>query len=97
MGKILEALLSEQLNLDRDVEAHSPECQKLLEQGEKFQKQLEEKLNDEEKQILECLVGVLFDEGVCYAQNRFVRGYQLGVLLTMEIFLEQDTFLINGK
>lgn len=34
-----------------------------------------------------------FDENCCDAHNSFVRGYRLGVLMTMEILGKQNNFL----
>lgn len=95
VGKILNAFLNDQLLLDDDTGNRTPEHQKLCDKGSELQDRLEEKLNDEEKQLLERLVDVLFDEGTCYAQSKFERGYQLGVLMTMEVFEAMDTFFIK--
>ena len=32
------------------------------------------------------------EENCCYAQSKFIRRYRLGVLMTMEVMLEQETF-----
>ena len=96
VGKILNAFLNDQLLLDDDTGNRTPEHQKLCDKGGELLERLEEKLNDEEKKLLESLVDVLFDEGTCYAQSKFVRGYQLGVLMTMEVFEALDTFIYRG-
>ena len=57
---------------------------------------LEERLNDEEKELLNCLIDTILAEGTCYAQSKFVRGYQLGVLMTAEVFEVQSTFICEG-
>ena len=56
-------------------------------------KQEEKKLNTEEKELLTELIDVIFNEGNVDAKKKFERGYRLGVLMTAEIFMEQDTFL----
>ncbi len=85
MGKILEAFLTEQLRVDSGTERKSPEHQEVSDRAEK--------LNDEEKAILTQLVDTLFDESCYDAEAKFQRGFRLGVLMTAEIFAEQDMFL----
>ena len=80
MGKILEAFLTDQLRVDSGTERRSPEHQKVSDRGYELQEKLAEKLNDEEKEMLTELVETLF-------------GFRLGVLMTAEIFAEQDMFL----
>ena len=93
MGKILEALLTEQLRVDSGTERRTPEHQALCEKSNKIQDRLAETLNDSQKAILEELVDTLFDESCCSEQLNFEQGFRLGVLITSEIFYEQDTFL----
>ena len=95
VGKILNAFLNDQLLLDDDTGNRTPEHQKLCDKGIELQEKLKEKLNDEDKKLLDRLVNVLFDEAACYAQSKYVRGYQLGVLMTMEVFEAMDTFIIK--
>lgn len=93
VGKILEAFLTDQLRVDSGTERRSPEHQEVSDRGCELQEKLAEKLNDEEKAILTQLVDTLFDEGCYDAELKFQRGFRLGVLMTAEIFAEQDMFL----
>ncbi|MBO5031798.1 MAG: hypothetical protein J6D08_07920 [Lachnospiraceae bacterium] len=93
MGKILEAFLTEQLRVDSGTDRRNPEHQELCEKGKEFQDRLGETLNDKQKAILAELVETLFDESSCAEQVKFERGFRLGVLMTAEIFTEQDIFL----
>ena len=93
MGKILEALLTDQLRVDSGTERRSPEHQALCEKGCELQDRLAETLNDKQKAMLEELVDTFFDESGCSEQVKFERGFRLGVLVTSEIFYGQDTFL----
>lgn len=93
MGKILEAFLSDQLNLDDMTGNQTTDHQKLCKEGYELHEKLKEKLNNEDKELLKRLVDILFDQGVCYAQSKYLRGYQLGVLMTMEVFEGQGTFI----
>lgn len=92
MGKILEAFLTDQLRVDSGTERRSPEHQKVSDRGCELQEKLAEKLNDEEKEMLTELVETLFDESCYDAEAKFQRGFRLGVLMTAEIFAEQDMF-----
>lgn len=49
---------------------------------------LNKKLNDEEKNIWEEMVYILFNEGCVDARKKFKYGYRLGVFITVEIFTE---------
>ena len=93
MGKILEAFLTDQLRVDSGTERRSPEHQKISDRSCELQEKLAEKLNDEEKAILTQLVDTLLDESCYDSEARFQRGFRLGVLMTAEIFAEQDIFL----
>lgn len=93
MGKILDAFLSDQLRINDVTEQRTPEHQKLCERGCELQEILEQKLNDEERELLTELVDTFYDREYMDAQKQFKRGYQLGVLMTMEVFSEQDCFL----
>ncbi|MCM1044323.1 MAG: hypothetical protein NC417_02325 [Candidatus Gastranaerophilales bacterium] len=93
MGKILDAFLSDQLRVNDVTEQRTPEHQELCERGYELQEILSQKLDDEEKKLLTELVDTLYDRGYIDAQKKFKRGYQLGVLMTMEVFAEQDCFL----
>ena len=93
MGKILEALLTEQLRVDSGTEQRTPEHRALCKKSGTLQDALAETLNDKQKELLEELVETLFDESSCNEQVKFERGFRLGVLITSEIFYGQDIFL----
>jgi len=97
MGKILEAFLDEQLCVDAVIDKRSPKHQKLCERAYELKMKLEGILNDEGKEFLEQLMETTSEENNCYAQSKFLRGYQLGVLMTMEVMAEQDKFLYNEE
>lgn len=97
MGKILQAFVSDQLHVEPLWEKRTRHYQFLCDQSEKLQEKLAEKLNDEEKKLLTKLTDTICDECYCEMMNKFERGYRLGVLMTMEVFLEQDSFLGNDE
>jgi sugar-specific transcriptional regulator TrmB len=93
MGKILKAFLTNQLRVDSGTEGRSPEQKRLCDRESELQDKLAEKLNDEEKEILTELVDTIFEESCYDEQNKFERGSRLGVLITAEVFAEQNIFL----
>lgn len=93
MGKILDAFADGRLCVEEEVEHRSREHQWFSEKTCRLQEELEERLGDEDRELLGDLVDTVFEECCCYAQSRFVRGYQLGVLMTAEVYDQQDTYL----
>lgn len=97
MGKILEAFSDKQLLVNAVTEKRPPAHQKYCEQVCAFHKELEEKLNEEQAGLLEQLLDAMENEHNCDAQNRFIRGYSLGVLMATEVMEERDRFLIEEE
>ena len=95
MGKILDAFSDEQLLVNAVTEKRSPMHQKYCEQVCDFHAKLEEKLNEEQRGLLAQLLDAMENEHNCDAQNRFIRGYSLGVLMATEVMEERDKFLIE--
>lgn len=95
MGKILDAFSDEQLLVNAVTEKRSPVHQKYCEQVCTFHKKLEEKLNEEQRGLLAQLLDAMENEHNCDAQNRFIKGYSLGVLMATEVMEERDKFLIE--
>lgn len=93
MGKILKEFARNNFYTNIQNEKRSPEREKLCEQIFTMQTELEEKLNNTEKKLLNQLMDIIADENSCYAQEKFIRGYCLGVLMTMEILTEQEICL----
>ena len=83
MEKILDAFVDDQLHVNAVTEKRTSHHQYLCEQVEILQSKLEKKLNDEDRELLKKLADTYFDESCCDAHNNFVRGYRLGVLMTM--------------
>ena len=93
MGRILEAFAEDELHVIPSNEIQSPKHQKLFDKVCELQEKLEEKLNNEDKKLLDELMDAVAEESSCYAQSKFIRGYRLGSLMTMEVMSEQETFL----
>ena len=97
MGKILEAFADEQLFVILAEAKRSPEHQNAINKGCKLQEKLEERLNDEDKKLLSELMDMVSEESSCDAQSKFIRGYSLGVLMTMEVMMEKETYFAKNS
>ena len=97
MGRILEAFAGDELHAIPVDEIRSPKHQKLCDKACELQEKLEEKLNKEDKELLNELLDVIADENCCHAQSKFIRGYRLGVLMTMEVMSEQESFFGRSR
>ena len=97
MGKILEAFANDELCIEPVYAELSPQRKKLLDQSGELLTKLNGKLNDEEQELLSRFINTILDENHLYAQDRFIRGYRLGVLMTTEVFSEQDSYLDDSN
>lgn len=97
MGRILEAFAGDELHVIPSKEIRSTKRQELCDKACELQEKLEEKLNNEDKKLLNELMDAIADENYCYAQSKFIRGYRLGVLMTMEVMSEQETFFGKSR
>ncbi len=97
METFLRAFVSDQLQVNKVTETRSPKRKKLIDEGYKLFTELEQKLNSEEKELLERLLDINADENTLCAEDRVILGYRLGVLMTMEVFTGIDTFLCSGR
>lgn len=95
MGKILDAFADGRLCVEEEIEKRSPGHLELSEKVCRLQEELEKMLSDEERELLGDLMDTVFEECCSYAQNRFIHGYRLGVLMTIEVFDGQDTYVID--
>ena len=82
-----------QLRVDNGIERRSPEHQEASDRGCELQRELADKLNEEENILLTKLLDTLLDEACYEAELKFQRGFRLGALMTSDIFAEQDIFL----
>lgn len=95
MGKILEAFASNHLIVEPTLYEGSAEYKKAKHLYCELGDQLLMKLNDEEKELFEQYVDAQREESILYANDRFVSGYRLGVMMTMEVYSDQDNLLIE--
>ena len=97
MDRFLRAFAGDQLQVVAVTETRSPKRQKLIDESYKLHTELEQRLNSEEKEMLERLSDINADEHTLYAEDEFIRGYRLGVLMTMEVFAGQESFFYDGR
>ena len=90
MGRILEAFFKGEINIDP---GRTFRQQELGKEVGGLHEELKKRLDGGDKELLERLVDTMLDEGACYGEKMFVRGYQLGMLMAAEVFLERDSFL----
>lgn len=96
MGEILNAFATEQLRTDSETEKQDETQKKLNKKSYGLRMELENKLNGEEKVLLDRMFDSMSEEWCRYAEQKFVRGYRLGVLMTMEVFEGRDDFWGRG-
>ena len=94
MGKILEAFFKGEIDIDG---GRTPRQQELGKEVRGFHEELKKRLDGGDKELLERLVDTMLDEGACYGEKMFERGYQLGMLMAAEVFLERDSFLTGQE
>lgn len=95
IGRIVEALASDQLVVNDINQKKTPE--RLSDKCCKLQEQLEENLDENGKKLLTELVDAIYDEEYLETLKRFNRGYSLGVLMTMEVFEDYNSFFGKGE
>lgn len=95
MDKLLRALASEQLQIIEVNETRSPEHEALLDKSLELYTELEQKLNSEELKLIKQLMDTNSAESAIDSEEKFIRGYRLGVLMTMEVFAGQNTFFFE--
>ena len=97
MRKILEMLLYNDLQIDDELgkSDYSRENRKNLQDIIEKRENLERELGDKQKELLEELVDSMNRETAFYADHRFERGFELGVLLMAEVFNDRETFWLQ--
>lgn len=96
MEKILTALANENLTVNPMKYKGSPEYQKALDTLYNASDKLNEKLNDEEKELFKRFCDAQEEENHLYELDVFSRGFRIAVLILFEVFAAgSDEFLIS--
>ncbi len=90
MGKILEALANDLLSTEPFVPQSDTEYKQVRKQVCDFEEKLIAKLNPEEKKLLDDLLDAFVRESSLYATNRFIIGFRLGMMITIEVMSESE-------
>lgn len=97
MGKILEALATDNLSLEPAIYKGNTEYQRARNLFADLGEQLLEKLNEEEKKLLDDYTSALSDESHLYSIDRFVTGFKVGVLTMVEVFTGSDGLILQKE
>ena len=96
MPMVLQALANDQPFVNDINQKKTLEHRRLSDKCCELQEKLEQKMDDEGKVLLTELVDAIYDEEYLEALKRFNRGYSLGVLMTMEVFEDYNSFFGKG-
>lgn len=96
MKKILEALASDNLQIESIVCKENSDYLKARELCYTLGDKLSTTLNGEEKKLFEQFSNAFSDEIRLHGIDKFVTGYRLGALMTMEVFDERSNLVVGG-
>lgn len=97
MGKILRAFVEEQLQLEPIDYRDGAESNKARKYAEELAAAFNARLSAEQRQLFDKVVDAQAVENYHYDIDRFICGYRLGVLMTMEVFTDADELLIHRE
>lgn len=95
MGKILEAIATDHLCVEPPIYKGNSAFNKARNQYCTLGEKLMAKLNEEEKKMLEDYSTAQTEESLLYANDRFVKGFRLGVLMMMEVITDEDDLILH--
>jgi len=96
MRKILEDLYFGNIVPYEKRMAASSEFRRLVKRAADCESQLTERLNEEERQLLNVLTNAQQEIDSITAKENFILGFRLGVRLVMECMDEEDGDLVDG-
>ncbi len=91
---ILEALATDRLCIEPTFYEGDLKYQQARNRYCTLGEKLLNKLNEEEKKLLEDYSTALSDENLLYGNDRFIRGFRLGVLMMMEVVMNEDDLIL---
>lgn len=98
MGKILEALASDQLCIAASDYKGSKGYRAARDASCALEQRLQEQLSEEGRKLLADYGDAQAEEHMLYASHMFTKGFRLGALLMMETMIEsEDFFLPEGE
>lgn len=95
MGKILEAIATDHLCVEPAIYEGDSKFNRARNRYCTLGEKLLSKLNEEERKMLDDYSTAQADESLLYANDRFVKGFRLGVLMMMEVVTDQDDLILH--
>lgn len=95
MGKILNAIANDQLCVAPDIYRGSREYRRARDLYCTLGDRLLEKLNKEDKKLLQEYNDAQLHESSLYGDARFIRGFRLGILMMMEVMTDNDDLILR--
>lgn len=95
MIKILEALATDHLSAEPDISRNSKEYSEARDLSSRLGEELRSKLIEDEKKLLEEYFDALSEESSLYAVERFITGFRIGMLMTMEVISGSDALILK--
>lgn len=97
MESILEAFANDNLEVLPSTCPKSETSTHLLGKADKLMETLEAMLNDEGKELLGKLDTTNAKLDDISSTDRFIRGYRLGVLMMIDVFVGYDSLILRNK
>ena len=95
MGKILEAIATDHLCVEPPIYEGDSKFNRARNRYCTLGEKLLEKLNDEERKMLDDYSSAQTEESLLYGNDRFVKGFRLGVLMMMEVITDEDDLILH--
>lgn len=95
MGKILEAIATDHLCVEPPIYEGDSKFNRARNRYCTLGEKLLEKLNDEERKMLDDYSTAQTEESLLYGNDRFVKGFRLGVLMMMEVITDEDDLILH--
>ena len=95
MGKILEAIATDHLCVEPPIYEGDSKFNRARNRYCTLGEMLLEKLNEEERKLLDDYSTAQTEESLLYGNDRFVKGFRLGVLMMMEVITDEDDLILH--
>lgn len=95
MGKILEAIATDHLCVEPPIYEGDSKFNRARNRYCTLGEKLLEKLNEEERKLLDDYSTAQTEESLLYGNDRFVKGFRLGVLMMMEVITDEDDLILH--
>lgn len=95
MGKILEAIATDHLCVEPPIYEGDSKFNRARNRYCTLGEKLLEKLNEEERKMMDDYSTAQTEESLLYGNDRFVKGFRLGVLMMMEVITDEDDLILH--